>query len=151
MFLVDIAVPRDIEPEVARLSDVYLYTIDDLQQVVDENLQQRSEAAEIAMSDVDEAVDAFMRWLYGIRAGRTLRRIREQSHEFERELTDRALRRLRAGQEPAEVLQQMAATLTNKILHLPSKRLREAAELRDYEVLKAADRIFRSGDSQDEE
>jgi glutamyl-tRNA reductase len=144
MFLVDIAVPRDIEPEVARLKDVYLYTIDDLQQVVDENMQQRSEAAALALSDVDEAVDGFMRWLYGIRAGRTLKRIREQSHGFENDLTERALKRLQAGQEPAEVLQQMANTLTNKILHLPSKRLREAAEERDYEVLKAADRIFRA-------
>jgi glutamyl-tRNA reductase len=150
MFLVDIAVPRDIEPEVARLKDVYLYTIDDLQQVVDENMQQRSEAAALALSDVDEAVNSFMRWLYGIRAGRTLKRIRDQSHEFERELTHRALRRLEAGQEPAEVLQQMAKTLTNKILHLPSKRLREAAEERDYEVLKAADRIFR-GEGNEEE
>ncbi|MCW8873779.1 MAG: glutamyl-tRNA reductase [Xanthomonadales bacterium] len=150
MFLVDIAVPRDIEAEVARLKDVYLYTIDDLQQVVDENMQQRSEAAALALSDVDEAVNSFMRWLYGIRAGRTLKRIRDQSHEFEREVTNRALRRLEAGQEPAEVLQQMANTLTNKILHLPSKRLREAAEDRDYEVLKAADRIFR-GEGNEEE
>jgi glutamyl-tRNA reductase len=150
MFLVDIAVPRDIDPAVARLKDVYLYTIDDLQQVVDENMQQRSEAAALALADVDEAVNAFMRWLYGIRAGRTLKRIRDQSHDFEQELTERALKRLQAGQEPAEVLQQMANTLTNKILHLPSKRLREAAEERDYDVLKAADRIFR-GPGQDEE
>lgn len=142
MFLVDIAVPRDIEPSVARLKDVYLYTIDDLQQVVDENMQQRNQAAGLAMADVDEAVGAFMRWLYGLRAGRTLQRIRTQSHEFERELTERALRRLKAGQDPTDVLQQMAATLTNKILHQPSKCLREAAENRDYEVLKAADRIF---------
>jgi glutamyl-tRNA reductase len=150
MFLVDIAVPRDIDPAVARLKDVYLYTIDDLQQVVDENMQQRSEAAALALADVDEAVNAFMRWLYGIRAGRTLKRIRDQSHDFEQELTERALKRLQAGQEPAEVLQQMANTLTNKILHLPSKRLREAAEERDYDVLKAADRIFR-GPGPDEE
>jgi len=149
MFLVDIAVPRDIEPEVARLKDVYLYTIDDLQQVVDENMQQRTNAAEQAGADVEEAVAGFMRWLYGIRAGRTLKRIREQSHEFESELTERALKRLRAGHEPGEVLQQMASTLTNKILHAPSKRLREAAEERDYEVLRAADRIFRPRDSED--
>jgi len=146
MFLVDIAVPRDIDPEVGRLKDVYLYTIDDLQQVVDENLQQRAEAAEAAGQDVDESVDAFMRWLYGMRAARTLKRIRDQSHDFEQELTERALRRLRSGQEPEAVLQQLASTLTNKILHLPSKRLREAAEEQDYEVLKAADRIFRRED-----
>jgi glutamyl-tRNA reductase len=151
MFLVDIAVPRDIDPDITSLKDVYLYTIDDLQQVVDENLQQRSEAAEQAQGDVEEAVAAFMRWLYGIRAGRTLKRIRDQSHRFEQELTDRALRRLEAGQEPRDVLQQMAATLTNKILHLPSKRLREAAEDRDYEVLKAADRIFRGEDATEDD
>jgi glutamyl-tRNA reductase len=143
MFLVDIAVPRDIDPEVSKLRDVYLYTIDDLQQVVDENMQQRNAAAQSATGDVDESVAAFMRWLSGIRAARTLKRIREQSHEFEKDLTERALRRLEAGQDATDVLEQMASTLTNKILHLPSKRLREAAESQDYEVLKAADRIFR--------
>jgi glutamyl-tRNA reductase len=89
-----------------------------------------------------------MRWLYGMRAARTLKRIREQSHEFEKELTERALNRLQSGQEPGRVLEQLASTLTNKILHMPSKRLREAAEERDYEVLKAADRIFRREDDE---
>ena len=143
MFMVDIAVPRDIEPAVSKIKDVYLYTIDDLQQVVDENMQQRSAAARAAQPAVDESVAAFMRWLYGMRAARTLKRIREQSHEFETDLTQRALNRLQAGQDPEKVLQQLASTLTNKILHTPSKQLREAAEQQDYGVLKAADRIFR--------
>lgn len=151
MFLVDIAVPRDIDPLISRLKDVYLYTIDDLQQVVDENMEQRTAAARSASADVDEAVTSFMRWLSGIRAARTLKKIREQSHEFEQELTQKALRRLQAGQNPDEVLHQLANTLTNKILHLPSKRLREAAENQDYEVLKAADRIFRKEDREDGE
>jgi len=150
MFLVDIAVPRDIDPEVSKLRDVYLYTIDDLQQVVDENMQQRNAAAKSATADVEESVTAFMRWLSGIRAARTLKRIRDQSHEFEKDLTERALRRLEAGQDAADVLEQLASTLTNKILHLPSKRLREAAESQDYEVLKAADRIFRKEGAEEE-
>jgi glutamyl-tRNA reductase len=151
MFLVDIAVPRDIEPQVASLRDVYLYTIDDLQQVVDENMQQRSRAAKSASSDVDTAVNDFMRWMYGLRAARSLKRIRQQSHDHEKELTEKALRKLRAGQDPAEVVQQLASTLTNRILHLPSKRLREVAESQDYEMLKAADRIFRpEGQEEDE-
>ena len=150
MFLVDIAVPRDIDPEVSKLRDVYLYTIDDLQQVVDENMEQRNAAALSATADVDESVAAFMRWLSGIRAARTLRRIREQSHEFEKDLTERALRRLEAGQNATDVLEQMASTLTNKILHLPSKRLREAAESQNYEVLKAADQIFKKEEPEDE-
>lgn len=143
MFMVDIAVPRDIDPAISKIKDVYLYTIDDLQQVVDDNMQQRSEAAREAQSGVDEAVAAFMRWLYGMRAARTLKRIREQSHEFETDLTQRALNRLQAGQDPEKVLRQLASTLTNKILHTPSRQLREAAEQQDYSVLKAADRIFR--------
>ena len=149
MFLVDIAVPRDIDPQISKLKDVYLYTIDDLQQVVDENMEQRTAAARSASNDVDEAVSSFMRWLSGIRAARTLKRIRDQSHDFEQDLTERALRKLEAGQNPADVLGQLAKTLTNKILHLPSKRLREAAENRDYEVLKAADRIFRKEDPEE--
>jgi glutamyl-tRNA reductase len=149
MFLVDIAVPRDIDPQISKLKDVYLYTIDDLQQVVDENMEQRTAAARSASNDVDEAVSGFMRWLSGIRAARTLKRIRDQSHDFEQDLTERALRKLEAGQNPADVLEQLAKTLTNKILHLPSKRLREAAENRDYEVLKAADRIFRKEDPEE--
>ncbi len=151
MFLVDIAVPRDIESAVAKIKDVYLYTIDDLQQVVDENMEQRNAAAQSAVAEVDQAVAGFMRWLSGIRVSRTLKKIREQSHDFEEELIERALRRLEAGQEPSEVLSQLTRTLTNKILHLPSKRLREAAEEQDYEVLKAADRIFRKEDPETEE
>jgi len=150
MFLVDIAVPRDIDPQVSSLKDVYLYTIDDLQQVVDENMNQRSKAAESALVDVDTAVTDFMRWLYGLRAARSLKRIRQQSHDHEKELTERALRKLQAGQDPTEVIQQLASTLTNRILHLPSKRVREAAESQDYEILKAADRIFKT-EGQDEE
>jgi len=144
MFLVDIAVPRDIEPEVKRLDDVYLFTIDDLQQVVDENMQQRHSAAEAATADVDVSVNAFMRWLYGIRAARSLKRIRSQSHMHESELIEKALKRLQAGQDPEQTLAQMANTLTNRILHEPTRRLREAAEEQNYDILKAADWIFRS-------
>jgi glutamyl-tRNA reductase len=113
-------------------------------------MQQRSNAAQSAQSDVDAAVDDFMRWMYGLRAARSLKRIRQQSHDHERDLTEKALRKLRAGQDPVEVVQQLASTLTNRILHLPTKRLRELAESQDYELLKAADRIFRP-DGQDEE
>lgn len=151
MFLVDIAVPRDIDPAISKVKDVFLYTIDDLQQVVDENMEQRNAAAQSAIGDVDEAVSGYMRWLSGIRAARTLKKIREQSHQFEHELKERALRKLEAGQDPEEVLEQLTKTLTNKILHLPSKRLRQAAELQDYEVLKAADRIFRQEEPADDE
>lgn len=151
MFLVDIAVPRDIEPEVGRLDDVYLYTIDDLQQVVDENLQHRSSAADAANSAVEQSVQDFMRWLYGIRASRSLKRIRKQSHAHETELVEKALKRLQAGQDPEQILTQLANTLTNRILHEPTQRLRAAAEEQQYEILKAADWIFKSQSESEEE
>lgn len=143
MFLVDIALPRDIDPQVSSLKDVYLYTIDDLQRVVDENMNHRNEAAKSAVAEVDTAVDEFMRWLYGIRAARSLKRMRQLSHANEKELTDKALSKLNAGRDASEVLQQLASTLTNRFLHMPSKRLREAAEEQNYEILKAADWIFK--------
>ncbi len=142
MFLVDIAVPRDIEPAAAELDDVYLYTIDDLQQVVDANQQQRVEAAESVSGDVENSTNSFMRWLYGMRAARSLEKIRRKSHAHEAELIQRAQKRLEAGHDPAEVLAQMASTLTNRILHQPSLRLRQAAEQQEYEMLRAAERIF---------
>jgi glutamyl-tRNA reductase len=144
MFLVDIAVPRDIEPDVKRLNDVYLFTIDDLQQVVDENMQQRHSAAEAAIGDVEANVASFMRWLYGIRAARSLKKIRAQSHLHEVDLVEKALKRLQAGQDPEQILAQLANTLTNRILHEPTLRLRKAAEEQKYEILKAADWIFTS-------
>jgi len=151
MFLVDIAVPRDIDPEVGKLADIYLYSIDDLQQVVDENIQNRAAAAEVAGQKLDQNVETFMRWLYGIRAARSLKRIRSQSHRHEEALVERAVKRLQAGHEPEQVLRQMAGTLTNRILHEPSQRLRTAAEEQEYEILKAADWIFKSESDQEDE
>lgn len=142
MFLVDIAVPRDIDPACAELDDVYLYSIDDLQQVVDENQQQRALAAESAGADVDAAADSFMRWLYSLRASRSLEKIRNRAHAHGLELVHKARKRLEAGHDPAVVLGQLASTLTNRILHQPSLKMRQAAEQQDYEVLRTAERIF---------
>src|SRR5690606_9242954 len=120
MFLVDIAVPRDIDPACAGLDDVYVYSSDDLQQRVDHNQQQRMLAAESATSEVETAADSFMRWLYGLRAARSLEKIRNRSHAHELELVQKAHKRLQAGRDPADVLAQLASTLTNRILHQPS-------------------------------
>ena len=99
---------------------------------------------------MDAAVNDFMRWLYGIRAARSLKNIRQLSHASEKDLTEKALRKLNAGRDPSEVLQQLASTLTNRFLHMPSKRLREAAENQDYAILKAADWLFRPDDAKED-
>lgn len=150
MFLVDIAVPRDIDPACADLDGVYLYSIDDLQRVVDENQQQRVLAAESSADEVEQAADSFMRWLYGLRAARSLEKIRSRSHAHELELVQKAHKRLEAGHDPAEVLAQLANTLTNRILHQPSLNMRQAAEQQDYSMLHAAERMFSDAEILDE-
>jgi glutamyl-tRNA reductase len=142
MFLVDIAVPRDIAPDVANLKDVYLYTIDDLQQVVDKNLSHRHEAAKVAQGEVETEVDVFMRWLHGTRASASIERLRHDAAIDAQSLTRKALGKLNSGQDAEAVLSQMAHTLTNRLLHLPTIRLRKAAENEDYDILKAADWLF---------
>ncbi len=142
MFLVDIAVPRDIHPDVGKLGNVYLYTIDDLQKVVDENLSKRSEAAEAASDDVDESVNEFMRWLNSARAAVYLKNLHKHARNNSEELVNKALRKIRAGKDPEKVITQLANTLAKRILHLPSTRLRQAAEEQDDELLSVANRLF---------
>ena len=148
MFLVDIAVPRDIEPETAALKNVYLYTIDDLQQVVDSNLSKRHEAAQAAGGEVDSAVDEFMRWLNSARASVYLQKMHKHARKNCDELVSRALRKLAAGKDPEQVMEQLANTLAKRILHLPSTRLREAAEAQDDELLRVANRLFEPEDDE---
>jgi len=147
MFLVDIAVPRDIHPDVGKLGNVYLYTIDHLQKVVDENLSKRYEAAEAASSDVDESVDEFMRWLNSARATVYLQNLHKHARMNGDELVEKALRKIRAGKDPEKVVKQLAHTLTKRILHLPSTRLRQAAEEQDDDLLKVANRLFEPEDN----
>lgn len=142
MFIVDIAVPRDVDPAVESLDDVYLYTIDDLQQVVDENLEQRNTAARAAEPEVEAAVDRFIRWMNGARAADSLQLMRETAHGHSRELVERAMRRLEAGHDPKAVLEQLGTTLTNRILHAPSKHLRQAAEQNELEIIATINRIY---------
>ena len=147
MFLVDIAVPRDIHPDVGKLGNVYLYTIDDLQKVVYENMSKRTEAAEAATGDVAEAVDEFMRWLNSARAAVYLQNLHKHARMNSEELVAKALRKLEAGKDPEKVVTQLANTLAKRILHLPSTRLREAAEQQDDELLKFANRLFEPEDN----
>ena len=147
MFLVDIAVPRDIHPGVGKLGNVYLYTIDDLQKVVYENMSKRTEAAETATGDVNESVEEFMRWLNSARASVYLKNLHKHARMNSEELVAKALRKIEAGKDPEKVITQLANTLTKRILHLPSTRLRQAAEEQDDELLRIANRLFEPEDN----
>lgn len=142
MFLVDIAVPRDIDPAVGELPDVYLYTIDDLRLAIADNLATRREAAAQAELIVDLQVGHFLAWRRARDGSRLLRRLRERVFRQREELFDRALAMLENGKDPREVLHWFAHSLTNRFLHAPSAKLREAAGQGDLALLEAAARLF---------
>ena len=126
MFMVDIAVPRDIETEVGDLSDVYLYTIDDLKDVVHENLQSRLQAAREAENIIDLQVTRFMRWLKSLEAVPKIRALRETAYAVREQELERARRRLARGEDPQVVMARLAHALTNKLMHAPTTALRQA-------------------------
>ncbi|BAZ95195.1 glutamyl-tRNA reductase [Thiohalobacter sp. COW1] len=142
VFMVDIAVPRDIEPEVGKLEDVYLYTIDDLQQVIQEGLKSRREAAHQAEEIIEVQASHFYGWLRSLDAVQTIRACRDRADASRREVLDKALAQLRQGREPEAVLEFLAHTLTNKLLHAPSANLRQAGYDGRAELIEAARELF---------
>jgi glutamyl-tRNA reductase len=142
MFMVDIAVPRDIEPEVNSLDDVYLYTVDDLQEVIEEGRQSREEAAQQAEEIIEQQVEHFMGWLRSLDAVDTIRAVREQAEEVRDEVMKNARRQLAAGKDPEQVLNELARTLTNKLVHEPSVQMSRAAYDGREDILDTARELF---------
>ena len=142
IFMVDIAVPRDIEPEVAELEDVYLFTIDDLQSVVKENMEGRRQAAREADQMIAAEADRFEMKLRTRDAAPTIRRLRHQAEQAREHTLDQARHMLAAGRSADEVLDFLSATLTNRLIHAPSQRLREAAETGDDAIIEAITDIY---------
>jgi len=142
MFMVDLAVPRDIESEVEQLSDVYLYTVDDLQHTVEQNMNSRRQAAEQAEEIIDSQVEYFLAWLRAQEAQSLIKDYRYQAETFRNEALQKALASLNSGTPAEIVLQRLAHTLTNKLIHTPSTQLRAAAENERMDILTAALEIF---------
>jgi glutamyl-tRNA reductase len=143
MFMVDLAVPRDIEAEVEQLRDVYLYTIDDLQATIDQNMDSRRQAAEQAEEIIDTQVDYFLAWLRSQGAKSTIQDYRSQAEKTRDEALQKALGLLRNGISPEEALNRLAHSLTNKLIHTPSIQIREAAENERHDLIAAAREIFK--------
>ncbi len=143
IFMVDIAVPRDIEASVAELEDVYLFTVDDLQSVVNENMENRRQAAREADRMIATEVDRFELQLRTRSAAPTIRRLRHEAERTREHTLEQARRMLAAGRGTDEVLEFLAATLTNRLIHAPSQRLREAAESGDERIIGAIAEIYR--------
>lgn len=145
--IVDIAVPRDVEQEVNEIDGVYLYSVDDLQAVIEENRQSRQEAAFEAEEIVSVQVDQFMQRLQAIGAKDVIRGYRQNVESIRSEALAKSLKQLESGREPQAVLEHLAHTLSNKIMHTPTSQLREAAEQGNEQMLKHARKLLGLPDS----
>ena len=126
IFMVDLAVPRDIEAEVAELDDVFLYTVDDLAQVVTDGMVNRQEAAIDAEIIVAARVENFMHWLKKRDAVPTIKALRDQAEATRQTELEKALKLIQKGESPEKVLEALSNALTNKFLHAPSHALNQA-------------------------
>jgi len=143
MFMVDLAVPRDIEAEVEQLRDVYLYTVDDLQNTIDQNMDSRRRAAEQAEEIIDTQVDHFLAWLRVQSAQNTIRDYRLQAEQTRDDALQKALGLLKNGSTPEEAMTRLAYSLTNKLIHTPSTQIRDAAANERHDVIAAVHEIFK--------
>lgn len=125
MFLVDLAVPRDIEQQVAELEDAYLYTVDDLQSIVAQNMSNRQQAAEQAGVMIAAGAADFQHWLQLQDKADWLRDYRQRCEQVKAELTLRAQNQLAAGQDPEKVLAELATKLSNRLMHSPTRAIRQ--------------------------
>lgn len=142
MFMVDIAVPRDIEPDVSELEDVYLYTVDDLQNVISDNLKSREKAAIQAEEIIDMQVKHFIAWMKSLNAVQTIREFRQQAETSRDEVLQKARHQLEQGVSSEEVLQFLAHTLTNKLIHNPSANLKLAGSEGRMELIRAMRELY---------
>ena len=147
MLLFDLAVPRDIEPDVAGLADAYLYTVDDLERAVEDNRRGRREAAEAAEAIIELQVARYIENLHASSRQEPLKRLRAHGDAAREEVLAKARQQLASGRDAGEVLDFLAHTLTNRLLHPPTVALREAALSGDAELARAADKLWGSRES----
>ena len=126
MFMVDLAVPRDVEVEVGKLDDVFLYTVDDLAQIVESGIESRQSAVEDAEAIIAAHVDTFLLWLQTRESVPIIRSLRDSAERARRHEMEHALKLLANGGDPAKVLEQLSHRLTNKFLHAPTSELNQA-------------------------
>lgn len=142
MFMVDIAVPRDIEPEIGRLNDVFLYTVDDLRTVIEENMASRREAAGEAEEIIGTQVEQFLAWQRSLGAVDTIKDLRSHADQIRQRTLDQARNMLEQGRSPEDALDFLAHTLTTRLLHHPTVGVRHAGRDERVELIEAARELF---------
>jgi glutamyl-tRNA reductase len=146
VFIVDLAVPRDVEPEAAELDDVFLYTIDDLSNVIKDNLQIRRESVVQAEQMIATQAESFLRWLEGRTVVPTITALQGHHNALRAAELERARRMLAGGTPPAEALEQLARGLTNKFLHAPTQALNRAGDAERAELVALFEKIYQLPD-----
>lgn len=142
MFMVDVAVPRDIEPQVEELDDVYLYTVDDLEEVIQDNLKARQSAADLAQQIVDEEVENWSSKQRELSVVDTIKAFRDSAEIIRDTEIEKALAALDRGQDSSEVITILARNLTNKLLHKPTTKLKQAGEKGCDDTINVTQALF---------
>lgn len=142
MVIVDLAVPRDVEAEVERLDDVFLYSLDDLGEIVETGLESRQAAVIEAESIIDSRVDSFLHWMDGREVVPTIRALRDSAETARRLELEHALRALTRGDDPKAVLEALSHGISNKLLHAPTQALNQAAGADRAELVRAIARLY---------
>lgn len=146
IFMVDLAVPRDVESEVSELDDVYLFTVDDLSEVVRQGIESRALEVESAEAIISERLHDFNAWLASRALVPTIRDLRDHADRISRTEVARAQKRLAAGDDPSQVLEQMAQQMQNKFLHAPLAALNSAAPDEQESLVNLVRRLYRLQD-----
>jgi glutamyl-tRNA reductase len=142
LLLFDLAVPRDVEPEVAGLDDVFLYTVDDLGRIAREGMDQRQSAVAQAEGIIENHVVEFMHWLRNRELVPTIRALRDSAERARRHELERALRRLARGEDAHAVLEGLSRALTAKLMHAPTHALANVREEEREEVARLVARLY---------
>tara|TARA_R110000868_G_scaffold380784_1_gene646938 strand:+ start:109004 stop:110257 length:1254 start_codon:yes stop_codon:yes gene_type:complete len=142
IFMVDLAVPRDIEPEVGQLADIYLYNVDDLNNIVEENLHDRQLAAQQAETIIEDEVQHFHQWQSSLEAVPAICAFRQQAEQLRNDAVAEAMQELQRGKSVEEVLQILARNLTNKLMHAPSVQMRKASYEGRNDLLEWAKKLL---------
>lgn len=140
--MVDIAVPRDIEAQVGDLRDVYLYSVDDLREIVDQNLRSRRDEASKADVIIDEGVAQFLREVRGLDAVDSVKEYRSKAMQVREQELARAHRALARGDDPLDVMTRLANAITNKLIHAPTAGLKQASVEGRHDVLNSARQLL---------
>ncbi|SER66992.1 glutamyl-tRNA reductase [Nitrosomonas sp. Nm51] len=142
IFIVDLAVPRDVELEVSELDDVFLYYVDDLSEIVKEGMDARQSAVAQAEAIIDNNVIDFMRWLATRELVPTIRALRDQGERYRRHELERASKLLARGEDPLKVMESLSHGLMNKFLHIPSSSLNHAAAAEREQLVELVNRLY---------